>query len=825
MKYWTSVQQWGNYLYVRGIDNGQRFSDRIEFHPTIWIHDEKRQAEDVWHTLEGMPLFPVQYGNIKETRQYLEVSNAYTTPGNIYQYIADNFEDNIKWDIKDLLIVELDIETQTEYGFPDPQSAAEELLLITIKFIGHDQVVTFGRNPYTPKDPNVKYVYCHSEQSLIREFLHYWQSNYPDAITGWNTSLFDNTYLYNRIVNVFDKNMARKLSPWGIVNQREVNAGNIKGINTKFYGIANLDYLDLYKKFTYSKQESYKLDYIASVELDERKLENPGATFKEFYTNYWETFVDYNIRDVMLIDKMDSKMKLIDLALTMAYDARVNYEDVFSPVKTWDVIIFNYLYKQKIVIPRLNIGEKKLYQGAYVKDPLIGKHKWVCSFDLNSLYPHLILQYNMSPETLTNLHLDVTVDELLEKKCNLQPAYDNDYAVAANGWCFKRDKKGLLPTFMQLYYDRRVIYKKEMLKAKQQYEETNDQVVQYEISRLNNLQMAMKILLNSAYGAFGNNAFRYFNVKIAEGITMSGQLSIRWIANRLNDFMNKSLKTDNIDRIVLIDTDSVVLSLEDLVEKVCPDKTIEEKIKYMDKVAEKVIQPFIDQSYQELANYMNAYEQKMVMKRENLVDAMISIAKKHYFMSVYNSEGVQYHEPKLKVMGLDMIKSSTPSIIRKKLKSSLKTILYDTEQDVQKFVSDYRTEFYELPVEDIAFPRGVSDVEKWEGKSDNIFTKGTPIHVRGALLYNYHVKRLNLTHKYPLIQNGEKIKFVYLTTPNPIGENCIAFIDKLPVEFDLHRNIDYDKMFEKVFCGSIQNVIDCLGWNTESISTLEDWFE
>lgn len=832
---YTNVYQKGNSLLVRGIEDGIRFNRKVDFAPTLWITG-RGKGEVEWTTLEGKNVQAIQPGNMYECRQFLEQYkevkgfDVYESPGHAYQWITENHAEEILWDPQDIWITTLDIETTTEYGFPDPTHANEAVQLITIKDIGRPRITTFGLHAYTPSDPNVHYIQCSSEQELLKQFIVWWQLHYPDVVTGWNSSLFDLTYLFNRMCRVLGDTLAKKLSPWGIVNQREIDLGGRTAIKTSLAGIASLDYLDLYKKFTYSAQESYKLDYIAFVELGKRKLENPGASFKDFYTNYWSTFVDYNIRDVVLVDELDDKMKLMDLALTLAYAAKVNYEDVFSPVKTWDIIIYNYLNQRNVVIPRRKEGSKtETYEGAYVKDPLIGKHRWACSFDLNSLYPHLIMQYNMSPETITDLKLDVTVDRLLHQSVDLSVLVEHDYTMAANGWCFRRDRRGLLPTLMQLYYDKRVQYKKAMLKAKQDFENTKDPKYKKEISRLNNLQMAMKILLNSAYGAFGNAYFRYFDVRIAEGITQSGQLSIRWIADDLNRYFNEVLKTDGVDRIVLIDTDSVVLTLNDLVVKVygAEDGSVqaptEKVIEFMDRVAETKIQPFIDTSYQKLADYMNAYEQKMQMKRENLADVMISVSKKRYVMSVYNSEGVQYKEPQLKIMGLQMVKSSTPAVIRDKLKDSLHAILRGSERDVQQYCSEFRTEFSKFAPEQLAFPRSISDVGKYRSAT-TIYTKGTPIHVRGALLYNHHIRRLGLEKVYPLIQEGDKIKFVYLKTPNPFGEDCIAFLDKLPGEFNLTPYVDYDTMYEKTFIDAVQNILTTLGWNAIERPTIDDFF-
>lgn len=365
-----------------------------------------------------------------------------------------------------------------------------------------------------------------------------------------------------------------------------------------------------------------------------------------------------------------------------------------------------------------------------------------------------------------------------------------------------------------------------------------------DVSRLHNLQMAVKILLNSSYGACGNAGFRYFDVRIAEGITISGQLSIRWVANTLNAYLDKVIG-ESKDRVVLIDTDSVVLTLDDLVQKVYGVNKLvsiptEKVIDFMDRVAEERIQPVINRTYEDLAAYMNAYEQKMFMKRENLADTMISVSKKRYVMSVYDSEGVRYKEPQLKIMGLQMVKSSTPAVIRDKLKESLKAILYGSEKDVHKFVSDFKSDFMKFAPEEIAFPRGVNNLEKYANSSgtrevsvhwggmpkvhSSIYVKGTPIHVRGALLFNHYLKHYEVDNKYQSIQDGDKIKFLYLKTPNTIQEDCIAFIDKLPPEFNLNEYVDYDKMYEKTFIDAVQNILDAMGWNCEPQPTLDDFF-
>jgi DNA polymerase elongation subunit (family B) len=826
MEFYTSVHALGDKVFIRGYDKGRQYQRKVDFYPTLYVTSKKDSS---WKTLDGVCVDEIKPGTIKETREFVkqyEDVHGFDVYGNTnyaYQYISDNY-DEVHWDMDLVRVFTIDIETKTENGFPDIKSANEEILLITIRDSKDKQITTFGAGDFDNARSDVKYINCRDEQHLLKEFMIFWQQNYPDAVTGWNTDFFDMPYLIRRIARELGDSFANKISPWGYVNERKTFIKGNEEIHYDILGISQLDYLELYKKYTYSKQESYRLDYIAEQELGDKKKQNPEDNFKDFYTKHWQKFVEYNIHDVELVVKLEDKMRLLELHLTMAYNAKINPEDVYSQVRMWDTIIYNHLRKRGIVIPaKSHSGKDAQFEGAYVKDPIIGLHKWMASFDLNSLYPHLIMQYNISPETLTSEKLSVTVDKLLTKEIDTDYCKRRDLALTANGWTYRKDIKGFMPELMEKMYTDRSKFKKQMLKIEQEYQ--NDKSKKHllkDISRLNNLQMAMKIALNSAYGAMGNQYFRYFDIRMAEGITTSGQLSIRWMANKLNAFLNKTLKTEGKDFVVAIDTDSIYLTLETLVEKTCEGKTDEQKIKFMDKVCEDVFQPFIDSGYQELADYMNAYSQKMQMKREVLADKAIWTAKKRYVINVHNSEGVQYAKPKIKVMGLEMVKSSTPAVIRDKLRDSIEVILQGNEKNLHKYVMEFRKEFDKLPIQEIAFPRGVNGMKQYAGSP--IYTKGTPIHVRGALLYNHYTKKMGLDKKYQPIRDGDKIKFVYVQTPNPLQEDIIAFPQELPKEFGLDSYIDYDKMFEKVFLDALQIVIESLGWKTQEQTSLEDFF-
>jgi DNA polymerase elongation subunit (family B) len=434
------------------------------------------------------------------------------------------------------------------------------------------------------------------------------------------------------------------------------------------------------------------------------------------------------------------------------------------------------------------------------------------------------MQYNISPETLLDeRHPTATVDRILNEEINFELFKDN--AVCANGAMYRKDVRGFLPELMDKMYNERVIFKKRMLQAKQEYEKTPTKALEKEIARCNNIQMAKKISLNSAYGAIGNQYFRYYKLANAEAITLSGQVSIRWIEQKMNEYLNRLLSTTEEDYVIASDTDSIYLNLGPIVDKFFGHKSGDKTavVELLDKICQDKLEPYIDTCYQNLATYVSAYDQKMQMKRENIADRGIWTAKKRYILNVWNSEGVAYAEPKLKMMGIEAVKSSTPAPCRKMIKDALKLMMTGTEEDVIEFIDKSRIEFKKLPPEQISFPRSVSDVQKYKSSSD-IYVKGTPIHCRGALLFNHYIKEKKLTNKYSLIKNGEKIKFCYLKKPNIIHENIISFIQDFPYELNLDKYIDYDLQFEKSFVEPLKAILDAIGWNVEKTVNLELFF-
>jgi DNA polymerase elongation subunit (family B) len=685
------------------------------------------------------------------------------------------------------------------------------------------------------------YVKCKDEYSLCKQFMAFWKDQYPDILTGWNTKFFDEPYLINRFRKILGEDETKKLSPWNYIGERKTVINGRQLIAYNLMGIESLDYIELYKWYAPGgkSQESYRLDAIAQVELGEGKISyDEYDNLHALYRLNFQKFIEYNIKDVELIFKLEDKLKLLELAVTLAYDTKTNFEDVFAQTRMWDSLTYAYLFEKGIIVPPRIIKDKdSAFEGAYVKEVQVGKHDYVASFDLNSLYPHLMMQYNISPETLVEpenytdemreiLSQGISVDKLLAKKVDLSKL--NGVTITPNGQFFRTDFQGFLPKMMEEMYNDRKKFKKLMLQAKQEKENETDKSKKYEIekriAKYNNIQLAKKVGLNSAYGALGSQYFRFYDLRMALGVTTAGQLSIRWIEAKINDYMNKVLKTEEKDYVIASDTDSIYLNLGPLVDSIIKTKTETAKIiSIMDRICEDKIQPFIDKSYQELAEYVSAYQQKMEMKREGLSDVGIWTAKKRYILNVYNNEGVQYKDPQLKVMGLEMVKSSTPAVIREKMYELIKLLVSATEDDVHKFIENFKEEFKVLPPEDISSPRGCNGLAKYYD-SVTLYKLGTPIHVKGAILYNHYLKEKGLTKKYPLIQEGEKLKYSYLKTPNHFKNTVISFPGRLPKEFELDKYIDYDLQFEKSFIEPIKVILDCMGWTTEKISSLEDFF-
>jgi len=829
MRFYTYVGTLSNKVLVRGVnaETGNDFIRREDFQPTMFV--EGKKGETSFRTLDDKPVYKISPGNIKQTREFIrqyENVEGFGIHGNdnfTLQYTCKEWKGDVDYDISKIRIWNLDIEVESEKGFPQPDKAMAVVNAITVYDSIEDIYFTWGLGPWENHRDDIRceYFQMDTEEELLQHFLELYQKSPPHILTGWNIEHFDIPYLINRLTRLFGQKEAKRLSPFGWIKERTVTQKYFKeSVVYDIYGVSTMDYMRLYKKFAVGGiAESYRLNHIAQVELGERKIsyEEAGSLFKLARTDH-QKFIDYNIKDVELVQRIDDKLKLIDLGITMAYDAKVNFVDVFGTVNIWDAIIYDHLRKEDIVGPtKTSHSKERTFTGAYVKEPIAGFHDWVVSFDLNSLYPHLIMQYNISPETIVGHNSDVDIDNLLSKEADLSDIHKKGYTVTPNGTIYRKDKRGFLPTLMEKIYADRVVYKKKMLDAQQRKEEGED--TDNEISKYLNIQMAKKIQLNSAYGALGNQWFRYYDLRNSEAVTTGGQLAIRWIEKALNDYLNKYLDTTNYDYVVAIDTDSVYLRLGKFVDKFIKSDNKNKICDLINKVTKEVFEPYITKSYEELADYVNAYEQKMFMGREVIADKGVWTAKKRYALNVYDSEGVRYKKPKMKVIGLEIVKSSTPANVRGKLKEAVNIMLTGNERQLQDLVHKYKKEFRTLDIPDIAFPRGLTDYSKYEHAE-----KSVPIHARAAKVYNALLKKHDIKNAEK-IGDGAKLKFIYLKTPNPFDSNAIAFLDGLPSEFGVEQWVDYDTQFEKAFISPLEGVLHPVGWDWEEKSTLESFFK
>ena len=817
--FYTSVDRIGNQLLYRGYDeNGKKITQRIKYKPTLYLKSKKQVTE--WKALDGTPLEPLQFGSMTEVKEFEKSYNGvpdfclYGNTRHVPAFIQNQFPNEIVYHRDMVDTGSFDIETEFGDGFPEVDNPVNAVLSIAYKSSKDDTYRVWGLKPYDEAVSKlthlkIEYRQFDSEVGLLQSFIDFWANpeNTPDIITGWNTRFFDVPYLLSRMVFLLGEEPVKRLSPWGKIHRREIFVKGRKQIAFDIMGIQHLDYMELFKKFayTYGNQESYSLNHISSVVLGEKKLDySEVGTLRDLYDADFQMFIDYNIKDVELIERMEEKLGLITLVLTMAYLGGVNYGDTLGTTAIWDSIIFRRLARSKIAVVPSVPKETEQFPGGYVKDPHVGMHDWVMSFDLNSLYPNLIVQYNMSPETL----IGVT---------------NADGATASNGAVFRKDKKGIIPEIVEELYAKRVTIKGDMLQAKtkletiskrqrNEYAQTSSQV-----ARLETLQTAIKILLNSLYGAMGNKYFRYFDIRIASAITLTGQEVIKYAETKVNGFLNDFIGEEK-DRVIAMDTDSLYIGVNDLIEKFKPNNPVS----FLDEFGSKAIEPMLDKAFDEFAKASNAYTNRMVMKREAIADRGIWTAKKRYILNVHNNEGVQYAQPKIKIMGIEAVKSSTPQACRTAMNQLFKVIVSGDESKTQDAIALFKEHFKTLSPDKIAFPRGVTSVSDY-GDRTLVYKKGTPIHVRGSLLYNHHIKGKALDKKYQLINNGDKVKFIYLYVPNSIQENVIAFPDFLPEELELHKYIDYNLQFQKTFIDPIEIILDAIGWSAEPKADLQQF--
>ena len=838
-KFFTAVDRLGQHMHVRGYDdNGQPFMEKFTYSPTLFVPTNK---ETGYKDIKGVPQMPIHFDNMYEASTFLRdtkaVSNGVVNGMDnfILAFIADQFGNQTP-NTKLVRVKNIDIEvhaatytdpndpsTARPDGFPTPDIAKWEIDSMTLYDNIDDEYTVYStrmwsKSASTLKEDllkKVKYKFFTTEKAMLIEFVQDWRSCFPDIVTGWYSNSFDIPYIHKRISLVLGDSAADSLSPYNRTDIKTMQDNqNGQRQFVKLVGIAQLDYIELYKKFVLEPRSNFRLGYIAKVEIDDDKLEYEGSLV-DLAIKDPQNYVDYNIYDVDLVKRINEKLLLIDLMMYMTYDAGMTFEDGYSPIKQWDSIIFNHLRKEKIVVPMKRHNNGVPFEGAYVKDPLVGFFEWIESFDLESLYPGIIRQCNISPETIVDKHYNADVDDYVERRVNLT---GEQYSVCANGTRYRRDIRGVIPTVVELVFMQRKKFKQLMKEAK--HAQNWDDVRKYDL-----LQKAAKIAINSCYGALGNAYFRYYDIRNAEAVTLTGQVIIKWSAKHFNALLNQLVGGKPKDRVVAIDTDSCYVCFEDLVNKVYPNKGVEATVTMLDRFAEEKIQPLLNKWYAELAEYMNHYESVMYMKREAICSTGFFIAKKRYALAVWDMEGYRYKDkPETKIMGIETQRASTPQLARDGLKEAIDLILDSQQEKLLTLIDDVHKKYMVVDYREIA---GVSSANNLAKYTTGDMQPGfkCPGHIKGVLAYNRVARSID---GVDMIKEGEKIASILLREPNSFGCERFAFKSGMRIPDQMNpdnilRFIDRETMFDKSFIKPLATICDAIGWKYKDEISLEDF--
>jgi len=908
--FYTNIDTRGNKVFLRYVEDGQHKKEVIEFAPELYIKTNDAAKADAM-SMHDEPLEAVQFTDNKEMRKFIESYkdvdgfSVYGTENIMNQFMSKAYPRDIKYDAQKILGGILDIETFSgnvevdEDGkvqpidgpFPNPETAEYPISLITVYhtvekkfyvfgleyFNGHF-IGTYKHNPDHEKVGKLDIVYkgYEDEHTLLNEFVSFWQEKDFNYWSGWYIEGFDNAYLTNRIEKICGETAKKKLSPWGMVQKGSITTDWGEDLTVyDWIGCQMLDYKQLFEKHGFMNPDDKKLDTVARLILGEGKVDyKDEGNLNTLYIRNYQKAVEYNVVDVDLIVRMNNKKRFFELTFILAYLCKSNYRDTLGTVKPWSALTYSMLCEkgQRPKIKSVFEGDTQ-FGGGFVREIKAGRYRWVVSCDLNSLYPHLIQQYNLGAETIIepeDLPAEIraiptfTLDDLVNKRVDLSALKKYNLCMTANRAFFKRGKRSIFNEKTRQIYDDRKKVKKGMLAYEQEEvdllaligdkpanpEQTSLlEDLAIKISTMDVHQHSLKILMNSLFGAIGNKWFKEcFDIRVAEGITLSGKLSILWIARKLDEYFNKILGTgtvvhkihhinrppqttlevvSGVNYAIYQDTDSCYIDMSRLVDKLFTQEQqtneVEKIVNFLDKLFKDKIEPYIDQSYQELADYVNADDQRMFMKREVIATSAIWTAKKRYTMLVADSEGVRYW-PNLyhKTVGLDAVKATAPKHCRDWMLEAYKITLQGTESELQDFCSEKKKEFMQLPIDKVATPSGVNGLEKYYDPN-TLYIKGAPKHVKASLWHNHLLDKKGIKG-ISKIQSGDKIKFIELRTPNPFGCECIAFQGKLPAEFGLEKYVNYETNFERSFTSLLDNLLVAVNWSSTRQASAMDWF-
>lgn len=860
---YLSVVAYGKNILERYIgEDGTEHRRKVPYQPTLFVHTTK---ETGYTDIYGKNCLPKLFDTMPDARQFIkdkkDIIDILGMDDFQISYISDMYKDRSP-DTSRIRIANIDIEVPSP-EFPNPEESKYEIKSIVHYDSIDDLYYVFGiasssgewssRQSIVEPDllDKVRYTPCVNEKELLVSYISLWRDKTPVIVTGWNCAQFDIPYIARRLEMVLGVKAQSLLSPWGLVKPR-TSRDDFGNDVTKYnlVGVEILDYLDLYKKFTFTSRPSFRLDYIGEVEVGRKKVEFKQNSYLEFYNEDYQNFIDYNIMDVELVKLIDESCQLLNLAVTMSYYDGINFSDVMGTVKPWDANIFNSLKKDRKVVPMSKGHPQARYMGAFVKQPVPGLYEDVAAFDLTSLYPMCIIQNNISPETIVaQLESGMPLVQTIDSIANRTFKYEHgDYAVSANGMLYRKDIVGVIPKEIEKVFWERKQHKNQMLEHERNVEaikrelhkrgsedkyssltveELNAQL-KHEKSRASQEdieQMARKIKINSLYGALGNRFFRYYSLQNAEAVTSFGQLAIKWTNIALNEYMNKVCSTSGTDYVVYNDTDSAYITLKSLMKRVGKDDLLgNARIDVMDTICKKIESTVIRPSYVELSDYMNAYQNRMAMDREVLATRGFWTGKKRYALNVYDNEGTRYEKPKVKIMGIETQRISTPPLAQKGLKEAIRIIVQEDEPTLQEYVAEFKSKWNQAEYHDISFVSSANNLAKYS--DDKLYpTSGCPGHVKGVLAYNRYAREV---HSDP-IQEGEKVAILELKEPNKFNSASIAYVSgtNLPNEVDpayVISKINKPLIYNKRFISPLANICDAIKWDYEKSFSLDAFF-
>lgn len=772
-----------------------------------------------------------------------------------------------QWKGQDLKIPDfdvhyLDIEVHSDEGFPHADAADHPVTAITVWSTKKKKFFIFAEKEFNTdflknEDGEVPHwvKFFDSEEELLETYIKFVNKFHPDVISGWNSNGFDIPYIVNRCTKLLGSRKTSKLSPIGVINRRKRKSKFGKEYETITIGGINcIDYLELYKNYHFGEQESYKLDYIARVEIDAQKLEYEGS-LKDLYYNDWQHYIEYNVQDVQLLIDIDEKLQFMSMMIGICYNCRVPLEQYATTTKVLDGAFISRLMLDNIILPDVSSTEKDdKYVGAFVKDPDRGVHEWIVSYDATSLYPSIMMQHNISPETkvckLQDYDAKVIMAILGGEDVGSDADYEaedgltygewaakikeNNYSIASNGAVYRHDAQGIVPRFVEEWFHKRKHHKKLMLAAESAHDHD-------EAKLQTGLQLNYKILINSVYGYLGTEYSRLYDPHNAIAVTTVGQECLKATISSIDTFFKDKWAESKIGKkigassvpstVVYGDTDSVYLCVGRVLDSFGYDTSDVRKTEaFLDNKISPIIVKVIDNAMEHVSlKRMNAPTNKIFFKREMIARRGIHLAKKRYVAWVLNMEGVNIEEGsshELEVKGIEIVRSSTPEIVRKYLKDTVTNMIKSLdEKQVAETIKDIHKEFMNAEPVSISKTSTANNLAKYTDVS-GLPMKGCPQHIKGAVLYNKSLKDLGLLGDYEEIFEGDKVKVTYVKPQDHYRSNCISFKGSIPKELRLNDCVDYELMWEKVFLKPLEQFYEILRWSIPDcgVEDIDDLF-